>query len=408
MNSGYDAGLDNHLSSLGNGTGNEYVLTSINPVHGPGTITVCPRTLLTCQHEFQIQAYGDTGDRLVNKSNCVVFLMGNLAGTAVSNLTNVDSSHFPVVRVNGTTAAFNSTTPVAGPMGTIPHHGPYSSSRSTTGRRTWTIRPCLVPSLISPGALGSSIEPAINPQLLLAKTRQAISRAGVTPFLPPSITMPLGINLAQPNAINYWGYCATKNARYRCSGPVADAGTTVLVGTDGAGANDPTLPYSWTPGGSFHVFYWNTGNGNGIETGATGQIGYPGPVGHHSRVWDDVNAGTSAQLVATLLFNSATCTATLIGTTVVGNTVTTTYDCPSKASDGNGNNLTNGYNLGLFWKFSSTVGKWAKDNTITNYWAFAPGDEYNDRSVPLAMTLRLLTLVYQLSKRDNGLDVILI
>ena len=397
-----DAGLDNHLGSLGNGTGNEYVLSSINPVHGPGTITYAAD--LAYSAPFQVQAYGDTGDRIAGKSNAVVFLMGNLAGTAIANLINVDQSHLPVVRVNGSTVALNATTPVV--WTDADHTGPWAVLQLTQHYGPTDVLDYTAPFGSFTTALGLSA-PVISPLTIPNFCGQdALGYFGVTPFAVPEITMPMGMNLAQPNSINYWGYCATKNARYRCSGPLSNTADPVLVGTDGAGAGDPTLPYSWNPAGSFRIFYWNTGNNNGIEINS-GQVGYPSPVGTHSAVFDDVNAGTTAvpgagHLVPVLFSQNgtSTCTVTFLSRTVVGITVTISYNV-QYVLDGNGNNLAHGYNCALFWTFSSTVGKWAKDNTISNFWLFAPGDEDNDRSDPVAMSHSLHTAMTA-SSNGNG------
>ena len=298
--------------------------------------------------------------------------------------------------------------------------------------------------------------------------------------------MSLGVNVGYANMVNYFGYSLTRNARYRFpyEASTYDPDTFEWL----------TVPVNQT----VSCPYFNLAAGSGINNFA----GNPAPIGVHSIVYDDVNAGTAGTFytaptgsalqawlgsvqtataigidtsasgpagglgnvalsqTATLTngspnvtlsapsrnqqgmtwtfsgggsgtykvlsgsgsswilttpysgSNASGVTVTSSGSTyvrtVVGTTVTISYwvDYPTFP------NGTKNYNVGLWWYFKSPTGKWAANDstsrtpTITNFWAFTPGDSLttvyadyagpdpnpvgNDRSAPYAIGAKFI------------------
>ena len=307
---------------------------------------------------------------------------------------------------------------------------------------------------------------------------------GASSFVPTR-KMPLGVNIGGLQTINYATWTLARNARYRFS-----ANFALTYDSD---LQPLTVPINQ----AFHALYFNTATSNGIDAL---QAGYPTPVGVHSLVFEDVNAGAPGTyftapggnaLQCWLVNNNNTTTALGIDTassgpgggvgnvplsgtatvthgspnvtlstasrnqqgmtwtfsgggssgtykvlsgsgvnwvlstnytgtgtssatvttsgstyvrTVVGTTVTVSYWVDYSALP----NFASGYNLGLNWFFKSPLGYWGANDptsgtpTITNFWAFAPGDALttvyanyvgpypnasgNDRSDPYALS----------------------
>jgi Concanavalin A-like lectin/glucanases superfamily len=380
-----DTALAN-AGSLGAGSGNKYVLSSINPSGGAGSAIYVADLSYTVPCEIHPQ--------VTNSGNLVVFLMTAPGNGTPANITAIGAN--PTVRVNTVTkslygpvwtnttfqnpyVAYQLPAPVTS-TDVVDYTIPFGAITTTLGVCNTVASPTVIPNYVG------RLEPGLG---------------GLSSFTP-NPKMPLGVNLGGALFVNYWGYWLAKNLRLRWGTPF-----TFGSGTSAATYNstDPTLLETWTPGGTMSAFMSNPSITNGIEVGS-GQTGFPVPPGCYSFVFEDENANNGNALQVWLVGSTTTCTGTdtiasgFTGShgatrTVVSNTVTVTYPNVAYASDPN---YTSGYNLGLFVYFKSPVGYWNHNSTISNFWAFGPGDALtppgysgphpnptgNDRSDPFA------------------------
>ena len=196
-------------------------------------------------------------------------------------------------------------------------------------------------------------------------------------------TMPLGMGIGYAPELNYFGYNMTRNARYRM---------TYLAGS-GATLDSNYQPLTLTANTIYSAFFVNTSNGpngtNGIDT-----LAYPSPIGVYSFVYDDVNAGDPTKaLKLWMAGNANTCygsdTTSAPNTSYGGQTTTyhrsvasngTTVTVSYNISYASEPNYTHGYNLGLYVYWETPTGNIGANDgttgtpTITNFWAFMPGD----------------------------------
>jgi hypothetical protein len=376
-----DVGLSNS-GSKGAGTGNKYVLSSINPSNGSGTAVYASNLVYT--PPINLPAY-------LTRNGMVALIATNPAGSATATISSIGTS--PTFRVNGTPTTFtgpiwddhdldspvfmyNPPTPLLS-TDVVDFTLPIGSINTSLGGNGPVELPTTIPNYIGQLEPGFGGFPGFN---------------NVTP------SARLGLNVDGTPFVNYWAIGVSMNQRLRLGTPM----TVVSGGNPVYDSVDPTLPVSMTPNGVYSMFYWNTQTANGIE--GTGQVGYPSPIGRHSFVYEDVNALNANALVLWLVGNPLTCAGcdTAVsgpglgsGSTyhrsvaANGTTVTITYDLSYVSNP----NFSHGYNLGLFVYIKSPVGMWAQNNTITNFWIFAPGDSSltvndggNDRSNPFALS----------------------
>jgi hypothetical protein len=321
----------------------------------------------------------------VSKNGLFVIGVTNPAGTACSNVTSLGTA--PTLYVNGSAAT------LYGPVWyDVDQNAPFvayqvtsPSSIASTDTLTYTI-----PANGINTALGGNL--AVTTQAAVTNYVGQLEPGfgGCTSFVP-NRTMQVGVNLDGQAWANYGPQRHAKNVRYIMYFSAGEGTTVVYNGSD------PTLPESWTSSGGMNSVLANYQNSNGIET-STGQIGYPVPQGQWAFQFKDVNASNSNALKLWLVGNPLTCVGSdtavggfhgVAGSTAVrtvgtdGVTVTITYQLSYPGWPTL--NTAHGYNMGLAVYVGSPLGWWNHNGTITDFWAFAPGDEDMDTSNPLAM-----------------------
>jgi hypothetical protein len=208
---------------------------------------------------------------------------------------------------------------------------------------------------------------------------EPISIAGVKSFaLNPStdITMPMGVVMDFPPAINYLGNSPFKNWRYRCGNPFVISSGTLTSTPSGQ-------PVTWTGGSTLRVPFANN-LGNPLDS-----KGEPIPLGTWTIVYDDTVAGfngSNGMSFWLFSFNGQALSTSVDsesgpfanGTrTVNGTTVTIQYNVQRVSNPSN-------WSVDLWLGCSSPNVGGTSTWTASNLWIFAPGNTI-DRSNPLAM-----------------------
>ena len=374
-----DAGLDNHAGSLGNGSGSKYVLSSLNPSSGSGSVVYAADLSYTVQ--VAIQSY-------VTKNGLVMFMPTNLTDTAMAIPTSIPAN--PVIRKNGTTVATYG--PVWDSEGTnfsciayqlldgSGHNNPVASTDVID--YTWASGG-IVTQLGSSGIVNT---PTVIPNYV---GRYEPGHAGL-PSFAPTRTAAIGMNLGQASFASSFGLCYSKNVRMRMV-PQAfqDAGGAGTITYDANGQ-----PLSWTAGGQIKQLLWNQNTSTGI-----GSLGSVCPEGVYTIKWTDVNAGNPSKQFNPIFIGDATVAKGYCTTgggptpggnavdTIVGNTITRKYTVSYL-----NNPSSVGYDMELWLYASSPQGKWGGNDsisgtpTVTNFSIFFPGDEDADQSDPYAVS----------------------
>ena len=104
----------------------------------------------------------------------------------------------------------------------------------------------------------------------------------------PNRVMPIGVDLGELGFTSACNISQARNARLK-TGYVS--GSTIVFDS-----TDPTLPLSWTPGGTINFALFTPGGSNGINN-----LGFPAPIGQYSIVFDDLNANNANALQARIV-----------------------------------------------------------------------------------------------------------
>ena len=153
-------------------------------------------------------------------------------------------------------------------------------------------------------------------------------------------------------------------------------------------------PLTMTPNYTFYTFHVDLSQANGIDGN-----GYPTPPGIYSFVYDDVNANNPTKALKVWLGGNSNVgtgfdletggpglnTGSTFKRSVAANgtTVTASYNIQYTSFP----NYTSGYNFAMIAYFQSPTGNWGADDsvtltpTITNFWAFLPGDSLTTTTV---------------------------
>ncbi len=265
-----DAGLDNHLGSLGNGAGNKYVLNSIAS-SGGGTATYVPD--ISYVTPITLTGYGTKNG---------LFAIGTVANSTglPTPITSIPTS--PTVFVDGV-----SQTGVYGPVwadttADLPVVAySFGFGLGQFGRGDFGLSPIDASNVLTYSVPfgGITTSAGLCGQITSASAANYFGTledpfGGATDFVPDP-KMSLGVNVGYANMVNYFGYSLTRNARYRFP---YEASTW----------NPDTFEWLTVPvNQTVSCPYFNLAAGSGIDQLA----GNPAPIGAHSIVYDDVDAG---------------------------------------------------------------------------------------------------------------------
>ena len=114
----------------------------------------------------------------------------------------------------------------------------------------------------------------------------------------PHRQMPVGVDMAHPHMDQQFGFPVPRNNRLRMvyAGPSSTTATVVWNSTD------PSLPDSWTPGGTIEFALCNTSIQNAVDG-----LGTPSMPGQYSIVFDDTNANNGNALQVWINGNLSNC-----------------------------------------------------------------------------------------------------
>ena len=258
-----DAGLTN-LGTLGPGLGNKYEPWIFPTNQGSGQYVAD----LSYSPSTNLNPY-------VTKNGLVAVVTTNSANqpSAITSIPGSATFYLNGVQQTGVYGPvwFNTTQDTSVAMWRLP------TALNASSVVSWTIPFASIISAVGP--CGQVLTPQVIPNYF---GQLEPVYGGYSPYTPTAASLKMGVNIAHPCMINYYGLNISKNAIYRTGWPT---NVTNL---------DNHQPITIPANTNINLYYY-IGNVNGIDSQAV-----PVPVGVHSCVFNDVNANNSSGLVGFL------------------------------------------------------------------------------------------------------------